>query len=322
MNLKLRNLALAVLALALFVSLPAPTKAVFDWPNLDVLDEYPNETGDTCPLSGKAEANSEQGKSNALKNRYRLPEGGFTPLLLSKLFEVPSGTLNAPPTSADPNANRAVAVVGYVREVKPGGTRGESCNCKATRRDLVDTHIEIVLDPNNSDEKGRGMVVVEVTERIRRLAAQGLLSSNIGNDWSHQALRDRLLGRWVKFSGWLFYDASHHKETWQVDPNDSKPNANWRETSWEVHPVMGIETGVHPPSDAGRGTPPVGGDDDNEDGDNPGHNRQPILGNRHSGLYHLPECSGYRLISPRNRVSFRTETEARRAGYVRASNCP
>lgn len=47
MNLKLRNLALAVLALALFISLPAPTKAVLDWPNLDVLDEYPGGDNDS-----------------------------------------------------------------------------------------------------------------------------------------------------------------------------------------------------------------------------------------------------------------------------------
>jgi hypothetical protein len=290
------------------------------WPNLDVLDAYPNATGDTCPLSGTADPQTEKGKVNALKNRYTLPANGFEPMLLSQLFALPSGTASTPPPSTDPNHNRAVTVVGYVREVKPGGTRGESCNCKATRRDLVDTHIEIVLDPNRHDETGRGMVVVETTERVRRLARDGLLTSNLGNDWSHQALRDRLLGRWVKLSGWLFYDVSHHTESWRVDPQNRVANNNWRETGWEIHPVIAIETGVPPPSDAGRGTPPVGDDDD--DGNNPNHSRQPIFGNRNSHVYHLPECPGYRSISPRNRVTFPSETAARGAGYRRAGNCP
>jgi hypothetical protein len=320
MRFSLRLTALATVVLVLVVTLPATTPVVCAWPNLDVLDEYPNETGDTCPLSGNANPQTEKGKVNALKNRYTLPTNGFETMLLSQLFALPSGTASTPPTSADPNHNRAVTVVGYVREVKPGGTRGESCNCKATRRDLVDTHIEIVLDPNSHDETGKGMVVVETTERIRRLAHEGLLTSNIGNDWSHQALRDRLLGRWVKLSGWLFYDVSHHKESWRVDPQNRLPNNNWRETGWEIHPVMGIETGVRPPSDAGRGTPPVGDDDD--DGNNPNDSRQPIFGNRNSHVYHLPECPGYRAISPRNRVAFRSETAARDAGYRRAGNCP
>ncbi|HLT64373.1 MAG TPA: endonuclease [Pseudohongiella sp.] len=47
-----------------------------------------------------------------------------------------------------------------------------------------------------------------------------------------------------------------------------------------------------------------------------------IRGNRNSKIYHLPEgCPGYNQISDANRVLFRTEQEAREAGYRRAGNC-
>ena len=93
------------------------------------------------------------------------------------------------------------------------------------------------------------MVVVESTVRSRRLAQAGLLSTNIGNDWSYAMLRARLLGRWVRFEGWRFYDPDHHLESWAVDPSDSVGGSNWRGTSWEIHPVMGIHRLAGKPSD-------------------------------------------------------------------------
>ena len=103
-------------------------KAQPSWPNLDTLRNYPNPGGTTCRLEGSGRPGSEKGNSNVLKNRYKLPANGFESLLLSDIISLPSGTLDARPTSADPNNQRAVTVVGYVREVKPGGTAGESCN--------------------------------------------------------------------------------------------------------------------------------------------------------------------------------------------------
>jgi hypothetical protein len=85
------------------------------------------------------------------------------------------------------------------------------------------------------------MMVVEGQERIRRVAAKGLLSSNIGNDWGTSMLRAKLLGRWVKVSGWLFYDADHHLESWWVDKHNTRDGNNWRATGWEIHPVMALK---------------------------------------------------------------------------------
>jgi len=43
-----------------------------------------------------------------------------------------------------------------------------------------------------------------------------------------------------------------------------------------------------------------------------------IIGNRRSGIYHLPGQVGYRRVSKRNRVYFTTEQEAASAGYRKA----
>src|SRR6266852_5876281 len=71
------------------------------WPNLDVLQNYP-KPGVSCSLRGAAPQGSEKGKSNTLKNRYRLPATSFEPLLLSDIIGLPSGTPAVRPTSADP----------------------------------------------------------------------------------------------------------------------------------------------------------------------------------------------------------------------------
>src|SRR5579885_2301429 len=239
---------------------PAAAPHPPNWPNLDVLTNFP-DPGKTCTLAGSANpaTNPEKACSNSLKNRYVLPTGGFTPTLLSDMMKVALGDGGSAPACDSQNNRRAVSVVGYVRDVKVGGCAfGESCNCNSQHDGQCDAHIELVLDPNDHDPKGRGMVVVEVTERSRRLASMGLLQSNIGNDWSTPTLKGRLKGRWVRFSGWLYYDPDHHLESWQVDPQDNRSSSpgphgqpkhdNWRSTCWEVHPVMAIEANVQSPS--------------------------------------------------------------------------
>jgi endonuclease YncB( thermonuclease family) len=47
----------------------------------------------------------------------------------------------------------------------------------------------------------------------------------------------------------------------------------------------------------------------------------PIIGNRNSKIYHLPNCPDYSKVSGRNRVPFKTEAEAQTAGYRKARNC-
>lgn len=235
---------------------PPPASRPQQWPNLDVLTGYSNPSGDTCGIDGAAQPGTEKARLNRQKNRYRLPQNGvFEPISYEDLLALPHGQANASqtqivsyPRSGDPNNRRAVSFVGYVQDVFAAGCRrysatsgGESCNCNTTVRAQCDAHINVVVDPFNNAGNGRGVVVVEVTERSRRLAAQGLLTTNIGNDWSTSTLRARLLGRWVRFSGWLFFDADHFDQAWVIDENNTIGRSNFRETAWEIHPVMGIE---------------------------------------------------------------------------------
>jgi len=46
-----------------------------------------------------------------------------------------------------------------------------------------------------------------------------------------------------------------------------------------------------------------------------------IIGNKNSHAYHLPGCSDYDKISPKNRVEFQSAKDAEAAGYHLAGNC-
>lgn len=48
---------------------------------------------------------------------------------------------------------------------------------------------------------------------------------------------------------------------------------------------------------------------------------QHVIGNRRSHIYHLPGCRDYSRIAAKNQVPFRTEADARAAGYRKAGNC-
>lgn len=48
----------------------------------------------------------------------------------------------------------------------------------------------------------------------------------------------------------------------------------------------------------------------------------PVIGNRRSRIYHLPDCPGYTTVAPTNRRYFGSPQEAERAGFQKAKNCP
>jgi hypothetical protein len=257
-----RVFAIGMVSLTLAVALSAaPDK----WPNLDVLRDkgFPK---DKCGLSGKDDADSAKGKHNALKNRYHIPvEGDPEPLTWDAMMALP-----IPPPRLVRNSERALKVsvrmadvqryvsfTGYVGKVTP--SKSENCNCDAKPKRLADTHIDVFPSANDIEDKSQ-RVVVEVQQRCRVLARAGVLkAANMlnPNDWSHENLK-QLEGKWVRFDGWLLYDAEHYLEDFQTDPQDrftergvrwkpSKPDLNWRATCWEVHPVLGIEIlATHP----------------------------------------------------------------------------
>jgi hypothetical protein len=183
------------------------------------------QTEQDCPPEGNAKS-ERISKLNVFKNRIVFPtkKDIDTLITLRKMLE--------PGNDVDRWQNtKAVCITGYVYEVKSGGQ--ETCNCKDPN--VKDTHIEILLDPMKSEKMQR--MVVEVTPRIRNIMkAKGI-------NWETKTLRDKLLGRWVKFEGWLFFDEEHANAAENTKPG--KPR-NWRATAWEIHPVTNIEVTVKP----------------------------------------------------------------------------
>jgi len=165
---------------------------------------------------------------NRLKNRYTAPAAADVD------SQVSLSALVRPGDDRERwDERRGASVVGYVFDVKPGGI--ETVNCKA--RDLPDrdTHIELVVDPMNAG--GPQRVIVEVTPRWRAMmAAKGV-------DWSTAALRRAYLGRWVRVTGWLLFDAEHANAAENTAPGRAR---NWRATAWEVHPISSIEVVPRP----------------------------------------------------------------------------
>jgi hypothetical protein len=246
-----------LLALVLALVIPATAarkrKKPQAWPdlsNIDVGIAHP------CNIDGNGQHGQEKGKLNDLKNRFRLPTGNFQTITFNELLAMNQGhivgdTIQGFPTSSDQGNQKAVVLEGYVNRVSVGGcSTGESCNCGTQVKKFCDTHIDFFPDKDSVTADGHNMFVVEITQRMRLLAAQGFLTSNVGNDWSTDTLKPLLEGHRVRFSGWLYFDTDHVNETWQPDPHDTvkKVNpttgkvtwGNWRQTAWEIHPVMKI----------------------------------------------------------------------------------
>lgn len=175
-----------------------------------------------CPMQGDAKSQQVQALDR-LKNRDVAP----TPSQI-----VSSITLKAilePGDDVDRwKDSEGATIEGYVAGVKVGGV--ETVNCHARDPAYRDTHIELVLDPMSAAQNER--MVVEVTPRWRAKMAAG------GIDWSTRALRDHLLGRWVRVTGWMFFDAEHKGESENTAPGRPR---NWRATAWEIHPVTAID---------------------------------------------------------------------------------
>jgi hypothetical protein len=172
-----------------------------------------------CPPSGLA-LTSARRAVHRLKNRTSLPQ--------SNDFD-PQVTLQAMLQPGDDekrwNQARAARIEGYVVSVGRAGV--ELANCYSPcRRDI---HINLAL---RMDAPVTEQLVVEVTPNFERwVRSKGL-------DWSEEALKRTLVGRWCRFEGWLFYDRQHAKESTNTFEQGSDV---WRATAWEIHPVTRIE---------------------------------------------------------------------------------
>src|SRR5262249_10943105 len=143
------------------------------------------------------------------------------------------------PSDGTPPFNEAsgATITGFVIRVIPGGIEhGETCNCKSIVADECDTHIELGLAP---DAPPTQRVIVEVTPRTR------ILAKRRGEDWSTEALRTKLIGKWTEFTGWMMFDFEHVRQAENTNPGNP---SNFRATCWEIHPVTSLKVLGAPPS--------------------------------------------------------------------------
>ena len=185
------------------------------------------ETLDGCGLEGDA-TNPSVRQLNRLKNRTAAPE----PQQIDSRASL-AAMLEPGDDRSRWDESRGGEITGYVWDVKVGGV--ETVNCRASDPQHRDTHIELVLDPMNSSANHR--VIVEVTPRARVLAGER------GEDWSANALRDHMQGRWVRVRGWLFFDSEHETQSVNTAPGRAR---DWRATAWEIHPVTSLEVVERP----------------------------------------------------------------------------
>jgi hypothetical protein len=209
-----RPLACIVLCLSLSIPTFAQNK---DSSNLEIYNG--------CGMEGDARSPGVQAL-NRLKNRYATPQQIDPAITLAAILAPGRDTGRW-------KVKQGAEIVGYVSDVKVGGI--ESTNCHARSANERDTHIELVLDPMVGSPTQR--VIVEVTPRWRAImAAQEV-------DWSTRALRDRLLGRWIKVRGWMLFDVEHQNASENTAPGRER---NWRATAWEIHPITSIEVVQRP----------------------------------------------------------------------------
>ncbi len=175
-----------------------------------------------CPPEGDAKPDGVKAV-NILKNRIEPPK--------SDDFD-PNATIASMLHSGEDDSRwddkQAATIVGYVRDVKPGGI--ETCNCHAKSLDDRDTHIELVLDPSHAADTD--VLIVEVTPRWRDFAKAN------GVDWSTPTLKASIANKWVRVTGWMMYDYEHENASENTAPGKS---GNWRRTAWEIHPITQLE---------------------------------------------------------------------------------
>jgi hypothetical protein len=156
--------------------------------------------------------------------------------------DVKLGTMLSPGNDIDRfDPTKGATVEGIVVRVKQGSK--ETCNCHAQAPNDQDTHIELAL---SFDAPRTQRVVVEVSPRLRKQMKAARI------DWSTAALQgqteaDGIVGKWVRITGWLFFDEIHLKISENTNPGGSN---NIRATCWELHPITSLEVLETPPPSA------------------------------------------------------------------------
>ena len=171
-----------------------------------------------CPSAGIALTGSQR-NFHRLKNRTAFPQAAdFDARFTLDAVLQPGDDRNRWST------NRAAKVQGQVIDVAYAGVEAANCFSPGGR------DIHILIARRNGAQKHEH-VVLEVTPKWRAWAATQ------GVDWSEETLHAQLVGHWVEFEGWLYFDAGHDEESENINPGNPE---NWRATAWEIHPITKI----------------------------------------------------------------------------------
>jgi hypothetical protein len=216
---------------------PKPTnedKALRNWA-MDVIDKYsevklPAEVRSNLqsqplevasPLEGSATAPALKAL-NRLKNRSLLPNESDVDkeVTLEKLLE--------PGDDFDRfDQAKAVTITGFAISVKLSSPT--TANFRSTNADDRDTHIQLA---SKKDATANQQLIAIVTPRLRKQMREKSV------DWTTNALRDLIVGKRVKITGWLLFNTAHANQAENRNPGNPR---NWRATAWEIHPVTSIE---------------------------------------------------------------------------------
>lgn len=204
----------------------------------------------------------------------------------------------------------------------------------------------VVLDPNYQKQKVRlnGIDAPEMGQESGRAAKESLARMVYGREvqvrWLKRDRYERILGRVFLGStdvnltqlrtGMAWYYRAYENDVPSADRSsfaraeDEARTTNrglWRTgiptPPWEYRSSNRAGTGL-----AGSGSPITRTISPPPASRTTLENFGAVRGNRNSGIYHLPNCPDYDKISFRNRVSFRTESEAKGNGFRKARNCP
>ena len=171
-----------------------------------------------CPAAGIA-FTGKTAREHRLKNRMTVPQQADFDLRVSL-----DALLQPGDDTSRWSTDRAARIQGEVIDVEHA--RPEAANCfNPCGRDI---HILIATRKGAAKNEH---VVLEVTPNLQTLVATR------GVDWSEKTLQRQLIGHWVEFEGWLFFDSGH---TDQSENTAAGNPTNWRATAWEIHPVTAI----------------------------------------------------------------------------------
>jgi len=177
-----------------------------------------------CDDFGNLDPDSEKGRSNQLKNRAIIEKKQVRKINVTEFLK--SGEDSAWFNKEDLDDYVSVEAI-----LISGEDQGpESCNCDLASEKNHDGDIHFYLS-DRPDAKKYESFIAEITPKYR--AKYGAIKENAYNT------------KRVKIYGYLFYDKEHRKNSINTCKTCDKANPNprsiWRNTCWEIHPVVKIE---------------------------------------------------------------------------------